>query len=232
MDVVVQERCIDGLLTVCAREDLKGMGFHCQIGAFPCVITVAHNLPRLTDPTLVHGDPLLVRLAHFDDSSIDVEALVRFVDPCSDLAILDNSSWHCELMDLPDGTRLEEAYECLWCDRSDLKISTSIPQNGTSFPVHIYTVDHKWQAATAIVRDRSCPFIRLEHEDPLPPGTSGAPVFNDSGEVIGIDSRASSETGGGSVMVLLATALPRWALLRLGEIGRDEGDGQSKGSAS
>jgi hypothetical protein len=135
-------------------------------------------------------------------------------------------------MDLPDGVRLEEAYERLWLGRSELKVSTSIPQNGTSFPVHIYTVDHKWQTATAIVRDRSCPFIHLEHEDPLPPGTSGAPVFNDSGEVIGIDSRASPESGGGSVMTLLATALPRWALLGLGEIGRDEGDKQSEGSAS
>lgn len=61
------------------------------------------------------------------------------------------------------------------------------------------------------------PWLTMSGNAKIKPGTSGAPVFNDSGEVVGILSTGSGTEGEvtPSCVVLLAGALPRWAILEL-----------------
>lgn len=223
MDVKQRKRAIEGMVTIHPAEDEHGMGFVCQIGPNACVVTAAHCLPRLVDPRIARGDPLTVEMSKLEDESVRAEALMRFVDPCVDAAILGDSNWQCDLFDLPNGDRLEDAYSTLCRRRRKLKICTKIPVVGQPFSVHIFTVDGDWVTGNATLGNRFSPQVGFTGEGTIRPGTSGAPAFNNSGEVIGIVSAGvTGENDEAHRIVLLASALPHWAVMELDEGG--EGD--------
>jgi hypothetical protein len=134
------------------------------------------------------------------------------VDVCSDLAILGDANWDFELCDLPNGSHLEEAYERISLLRRRLRIATSIPDENKPFRVAIHTVEGKWVNAKGIVHDRLSPFLGLSHKGSLSPGTSGSPNFDEGGDIIGVVVSTRPDDGQESLGVLLASALPQWAI--------------------
>ena len=205
----IRRGLLKGLVRV-LDDDGAGMGFACQIGPFSSFITAAHCVP-LVDPTLVEKDPGLSGLHALGSTKVCAEAMVRFVDPCADVAVLSDANWQRNLYDL--NFHLEEAYGQFRSKCKPLTINLTIPDSTAPRPVHIYTHDRKWVTGMALFQSPLHPFTALSTSDEIHPGTSGAPVFDDDGLVIGVVSAGFLESG--VRMALLANALPNWAIRAL-----------------
>lgn len=80
-----------------------------------------------------------------------------------------------------------------------------------SFGAHVYTSEERWVSGTAsLYRAFSTP-IYMEFAVGIPGGTSGGPICNDQGEVVGIMSQVGmrGDEPVDSQTVLLANALPQ-----------------------
>lgn len=205
----IRRGLLKGLVRI-VDDDGAGMGFACQIGPFSSFITAAHCVP-LVDPTLVEKDPGLIRLHALGSKKVCAEAMVRFVDPYADIAVLGDANWHLNLYDL--NFQLEEAYERFDSKCNPLSMNLTIPDSTAPRPIHIYTHDRKWVTGTAFFQNPLHPCTALSTSNEIRPGTSGAPVFDDDGLVIGVVSAGFLE--GGVRMSLLANALPNWAIRAL-----------------
>lgn len=206
-----RRKLVAGLMTI--KDDAgSGMGFMCQVGPQLSIITAAHCLQRMPDPTRTHYDPVFVAVQPFDGPQRQATALVRFVDPYTDIAILGNANWQCNLYD--HSLQAEESYEMLTVENEALLVDTQ-PKVSKECRVHICTCDQKWVSGIAHIADSCHPFAYLKMTSRIPPGTSGAPVFDDNGKVLGV---LSLTFDGGYRMAVIAYALPVWAVKHIGMV--------------
>jgi len=210
MDQTTKDRVTKSLVRVRRAPNQDGMGF-VAIGS-GYIFTAAHCLPRLVDPVLSSGDPLLVEVRDFNGADESVLSLVRFVEPCSDIAALGNASWRLDLYDLPNGN--EEAYSRFITRRPPLSLCVDDGEMREPFEVHVFTVERKWLSGRAEA-NAFTPFLCAKFDEMLPAGTSGAPVFDNHGRVVGLVTHGFST--GDCGVVWLAGALPRWAIQEASE---------------
>lgn len=86
----------------------------------------------------------------------------------------------------------------------------------TEFRVHIYTHKKSWIRGKAIISGIHNPMMRIISDKNIEGGTSGGPIINDSGELIGIVSNTVVCHGGEEVLSpVLQWALPIWIYHRL-----------------
>jgi hypothetical protein len=80
---------------------------------------------------------------------------------------------------------------------------------------HVYTSDKEWLTGLATLHRgyRDATQLAIKGVD-VPGGTSGAPVFDDAGNVFGV----VSADGDGTLMVYLPNAMPSW----MWQAARDE----------
>lgn len=87
----------------------------------------------------------------------------------------------------------------------------------TEFRVHIYTHKKTWIRGKASISAIHDPMMRVISEKNIEGGTSGGPIINDSGELVGIVSNTVACHGGEEVLApVLQRALPIWIYHRLG----------------
>lgn len=210
MDQVTKDRVVTSLVRVCRKPGQHGTGFV----AVGCgyIFTAAHCLPGFVDPVLSPGDPLCVKVCDFNGSDESVLSLVRFMEPCSDIAILGSASWRFDLYNLPDGD--EDAYAEFLARRPPLALSVDDDEMRGPFDVHVFTVEREWLSGQAEANPFT-PFLATSFNQMLPAGTSGAPVFDDEGRVVGLVTHTTNT--GECGVVWLAGALPRWAILEASE---------------
>ncbi len=134
---------------------------------------------------------------------VKLKASPVIIEPCSDIAVL------CE----PDG----QVFFKEWEDYNDFCNKTRplslyrrrISNFPAEFRVHIYAHKKVWIRGKATVyRDHSS-IILIDADDNIEGGTSGGPIINDAGELVGIVSNSggtAGETKQGS------SPAPRWAL--------------------
>ena len=210
MDQATRDRVVTSLVRVRRAPEEHGMGFVAIGGGY--VFTAAHCLPRFVDPVLSPGDPLCVEVCDFNGSDETVLSLVRFMEPCSDIAVLGNASWRLDLYDLPMGD--EDAYAEFLARRPLLTLCVDDGEMRGPFDVHVFTVEREWLSGQAKANPLT-PFLATRFSKMLPAGTSGAPVFDDQGHVVGLVTHTTDN--GKCGVVWLAGALPRWAILEASE---------------
>jgi len=172
------------------------------------IVTAAHCLSRI--PTAPGGDDWTVEaaIASKSDPTKKSLAFVRFVDPCSDVAILSNCGSDGEL----DHSRDIEAFEALLASLTKLGIAGT--PCGRSCRCYIPTIDGVWKSATVQSFPGSiAPRWTIELKGGVPGGTSGSPVVDEWGRAIGVVSASGGANADEYVeLAMLATVLPGWLL--------------------
>ena len=95
MNKVAKQRVIRNLFKIYTDKKAYGTGF--LNADLMLIVTASHCIPRLIDPNLTRGDPLLVSIHPMDSPKDRIELLVRFIDPCADVAILGDSNWQLDI---------------------------------------------------------------------------------------------------------------------------------------
>jgi len=136
----------------------------------------------------------------------------RFVDPVSDIAILsslDDQAFHDEVLAFED-----------FCDQiKPIQICQSEFEFFKEFPVYIYTHKKTWIRAKAQQHGRETKFLGIESTEQIERGTSGGPVVNDCGELVGIMSNAGiKREGNDSILGFVPRphlTIPVWAYRKI-----------------
>lgn len=179
----------------------RGMGFR-LLDDF--IVTACHCLRRyqrkvvLPNPDLLGCDPAALDVRVFGHRSA-TPLLVRFAEPCSDLALLSTST--AGGSDLP-GSLLERADELF----SSLEPTLPVLEPSPNARAFLFTHEGKWLEGRA--RHSLVEFGRRVR---IRGGTSGAPVFDENGSVLGVTSFAAS-TRPEMRMCVLAAHLPNWII--------------------
>lgn len=195
------------LVDVLPGRRARAMGFRL---VDELIATACHCLPRghgkviLPNPDLLgDDDQSLLRVRQRGTRAIAYSVVVA-ADPCSDLALLGGGT--LAGTDLPGRSatafanlisRLEPAFP-------ELEPSRDVP-------VFIYTHQDRWIEGVA-----KSSFIFFGRRTRVVGGTSGAPVFNQDGRVVGIVS-FSNANGPDARMCVLADHLPGWVLRKAHE---------------
>jgi hypothetical protein len=102
-----------------------------------------------------------------------------------------------------------------------LRLCTETPPFGQQFNIHIFTHDKRWiSGSSQITNLAQAGFDAVFPRGSIKEGTSGAPVFNDAGEVLGVVSRTVKGRRGRiecNVFPCLPMVLPRWLLTEFDE---------------
>ena len=195
------ERC---LVRVMVGRHAAAMGF--RLGDDDLIATACHCLPCvdgkmvLPDPN-DPGAPLPLSVREWSGRGT-FTGLVVAADPCGDLALVSDSTRSgCDL-----SPSLREPYWEL-LTRLEPAIPVLAPSPSGDKPVFLFTHTGKWLKGSAFHES-----ITLENpRERIRPGTSGAPVFNEQGMVLGVVSTGTLGQPEGR-MALLADYLPGWAL--------------------
>jgi S1-C subfamily serine protease len=202
MRKAIRDRSLKGLVDVYHTPRSPSTGF--LVGG-DYAVTAAHCLPCLPKQLtgFLRGDvcPVKVR-ARSTKAKFDLD--IMFADPCSDLAVLSYTGEELlPYLDFAEG--LEPLPLCL----DELPLQKPVP-------AHIFTNKGKWISGKATLCSHVSAWLSGEFTEAIPGGTSGSPVFDDKGRVLGVVSSASMILSGnkripiGGHFVYLANALPRW----------------------
>lgn len=138
------------------------------------------------------------------------------VEPCSDLAALCSVDGQIAPVDASAFDAICEAIQPVPVCRKHHKV-------GDRFPIYVRAHTGKWISGKAVLACGNSPSLFLETESRILGGTSGGPIVNASGELVGIvssseDSAKSAKmfTGSGAYVAL---ALPVWIRRRIFDDG-------------
>jgi hypothetical protein len=199
------------LVRVLGKDDQWGMGVYTTAER---IVTAAHCLPALPDPKMngFHDqdriEPTWVTVRSFHSPNITAEVVVVSVDPCADMAVLD-------CYDYQEGYD-KRPWKALLEKLEPVPLSLDIPEDQLHCRFHLLTHQKKWLTGKCELREPWSINTELQLRNPkdrVPVGTSGSPVFNDAGQVIGIVNKAEKKHAL-ATMAFLATALPKWILLK------------------
>jgi len=134
------------------------------------------------------------------------------VEPVSDIAVLGP----VDGQELPgEAEKFEEFYQAIEpviISRRNLLLFKSIP-------VFIFTHHKTWVEGTVTMYKNNAPTLVLKTTKAIEPGTSGSPVVDELGKLIGVASIASMDQlqeGGSGSIPHLKLALPLWILFEMG----------------
>ncbi|MGH7868099.1 MAG: hypothetical protein ACREP9_10900, partial [Candidatus Dormibacteraceae bacterium] len=198
------ERSIVGI--VGKKDKIVGMG---AVIAHNLIATVTHCLPRdrhghvvFPNPDELGSSPLFVGVKSLD-GGCSADALIAAADPCSDMAVLSDSTFAGA--DLPDALKFREfvaAHEPV--RMRAYRAPRALNPKGIW--VHVRNQLGRWVEGTAHGNE-----IDFGDSDRIGGGTSGCPVFDDAGLVLGLVSNGDVNGATGRLS-FLSEGLPGWVL--------------------
>jgi len=147
------------------------------------ILTAAHCIDfKWEGEPLSILDCLLENVRTIKGQSFRVSLLA--IDSLHDIAILGPAT-HDDLW--------QEATEFInFCEKiKPVPICQKELEAGMFFPVHVYTHKGTWTTGRAVESGENPRFLLVGFDEQLEGGTSGGPVINESGELVGIVSTAS-----------------------------------------
>ena len=186
------------------------------------ILTAAHCVEWKCDGAMALGDYFVETIETQSGDSLKVSPFA--VEPVCDIAVLgsmDNQECYDE------ATAFEE-----WCDKT-----LPVPVCSEAFPHgeprSVEVLSHRGQWITGVVArwwlDASCPSLSLNTDQMIEGGTSGGPVVDDSGQLVGVISHNSTAQLDGRYVGSTPRphlALPGWLWNRISEAQncREEGE--------
>ena len=173
------------------------------------IVTAAHCIAQVLDvEEVVQGD-LFPQTVKINDREFTVRPLT--VEPFADIAIM----YALDGQEFPDEA---DAFFTFCADIEPVPLCQNALEPGDEFPVHIYTHKGQWITGNAIYYGG--PRLHIEADEQIEGGTSGGPIINDSGELVGVVSTASFIEAGGSGKSegshpYPSLALPVWVCRRI-----------------
>lgn len=204
LPAAARRRVVAATVSVRTKDRGRGQGVFVE-GDY--ILTVAHAIDFDNEGTMAQGDAYLVPVT---SGARTFMADTLFIEPCSDIAILGPA-------DGQEARELCETYEEAAAAVAPIRICRTIPRPGEKFPVWIRTHFRTWVSGTAEYFHGGTFF--LDSDTQIRGGTSGGPVVNASGELVGLVSIASDISGSTnrcSTSGPFATlALPGWFMRAL-----------------
>jgi hypothetical protein len=168
-----KEQIADATVTVIAKGGPSGRGV---LVAGGMILTAAHCI-EYSSEAMPSGDEPALQQIKTDAEVFKLDTLA--VEPVADVALL------CSLDGQPDFERDIQAYG-RFCDRvAATKVYTSSPKLEKSFTVFVLTHHGDWVAGKATPHKW---MLSVEFEGDIPTGTSGSPIVNLKGEIVGLIS--------------------------------------------
>lgn len=130
------------------------------------------------------------------------------VEPVEDVAVLG-------ILDQREAAEQFEGF----CERTTpLKLCDAEFPLFSKFPVQVFTHEGVWVSGLAQQGQTNGTALHVEFEEPIPGGTSGSPVLNNGGEVVGIISwvsepNSNGQCGGSAPRPMLT--LPVWIVRQI-----------------
>lgn len=181
------------------------------------VITAAHCISWSSNGSMVLGDYFIEEIEAEGGRELKLAPII--VEPMTDLAVLGS-------LDGQEFPLEDDAFDNFCEMTTPAKISRNPfradkvkiiqhqgfrPLREYEFRIHIYTHEGCWIQGTASVRhDSPMMFVKTDHV--VKGGTSGSPILNDYGELVGIVSTAWGESGveREGIHPIIRRALPVW----------------------
>jgi S1-C subfamily serine protease len=164
------------------------------------ILTAAHCIDFSTTGGMVLGDFYVEDAETAQGDMLKVAPV--FVDPMSDIAALgalDDQAFppeHCEpFMEFCDSTK-------------PVKVSAAGFEPFRECPVNVYTHKGEWITGRARLSTAGSPMAWAKFDKPIEGGTSGSPIVNGLGELVGIVSNGTID---GS-FACINMALPVWIM--------------------
>jgi len=166
------------------------------------VLTAAHCIDFTCTGGMVLGDYCIETI---NAGGRELKAAVVAVEPVSDIAVLgtlDNQVFYKEAEDFE--SFCAETKPVPLCKRSFVRFR--------EFGIHVYTHKGTWIRGIAVQYSGNGQQIAITTCEQIEGGTSGSPVINDRGELVGIVSTGGSKT---NLMPRPHLALPVWVRRRI-----------------
>jgi len=173
------------------------------------IITAAHCIDFRCEGEMVLGDHFIERIK---TGQRELKAAPRAVEPVSDLAVLGSLDGQQFSKEAEDFEEFCEHTKPVRLCRSDFALFRK-------FRVHIHTHFGKWLTGSAMQCGEDAQALAIEADEKIEGGTSGGPIINDSGELVGIVSNSTDQPGMQCKFEGLAPrphlALPVWVCRRI-----------------
>ena len=192
--------------TLKIHTERRGDG-QCVVVEDGMIITAAHCVDWNNDGGMTQGNHFLSKIS---TEAGNVTGSVAAVEPVSDVAILecpDPQTFYNESVAFDD-----------YCDVVvPVKLALTVPKTFQAFPVWVLTHLKTWVFGTATFNGVNSTFGYMTNVK-IANGTSGGPIVNESGGLVGIVSQGTNTGENGkftSSAALLPLALPAWVIERV-----------------
>lgn len=150
------------------------------------IMTAAHCIDCNCEGYMALGDYFIEEIKTAQEKVLKVSPLA--VEPICDIAVLgsmDNQSFFDEA----------RQFEVFCENTKSVPLCVSEIEPNEIFPVHTFTHKGTWVEGRAKYFSKNSPFLSIEYEEQIEGGTSGGPIINNYGELVGIVSTPSTVNG-------------------------------------
>jgi hypothetical protein len=173
------------------------------------IVTAAHVLPWSSEGQMALGDhEAFVEEIEAGGHRLRIRPLA--VEPVLDIAVLgalDDQAYSGDA----------QAFEVFCNSTPSVHIRTTESPPFASFPVHILAHTGRWITGQAEQTQAGIPCLSIEVVEPIEGGTSGGPVVNNKGQLVGVVSTAGGTGGDGCSLFVPRPhlAAPVWLVRRM-----------------